>query len=233
MSLELVKMGYTIATIDLETLALCLNTAVYDMGVVFTNVLPKPGVLWNLSDVAALQALDQNETNGVTFKAMRMHLNVMEQVLDGRTVDQNTVNFHKGLYAKRGVDFTASFMDDQMEKAKSMATARLDLRTQFERYKPSELWVNHTSFDIPRIVTVLYGTESVNALPWHFQKEFDIATAKLMFRKMHPMCVPDPLKFDISKADNRHDSIADCLYNLSALSVCLNYGSPSPEVVTV
>ena len=115
-----------------------------------------------------------------------------------------------------------ALLGDQTDHSVSLYNAAFKLKEQFDGYKPSEVWLNHTSFDVPRLITVLYGANSVNALPWHFQKEFDIATAKLVWRKRSPKSQHALLKFDISKKDERHDSLADCLYNLSALSVCMS-----------
>lgn len=211
----------TIAAVDLESLDLTQNCVVYEIGVVFTNFLPVPTRLWRPSDLQTLRFKAQE--NGRVFTSYTFKLSIMEQVLNGRTVSQDTLEFHKKAMPKRGINIYDYFTEHERE-AERLYNARKLLKQAFDYHKPTELWCNHTSFDMPRIAGALYNGEA-NALPWHFRTELDIATAKLMFRKERKIKKgdTDPLNFPAPVVEERHDSIADCLYNLSALSVCLNY----------
>jgi hypothetical protein len=123
---------------------------------------------------------------------------------------------------KRGID-AADFFTTHERKSSRLAVARKALCGLFARHKPKEIWVNHTSFDIPRITGALFHSEA-NSLPWSFRAECDIATAKNQYRRrlnaLESKLKDDPLRFPDAAQDEKHDSIADCLYNLSALSVC-------------
>lgn len=211
----------TIAAIDLESLDLKQNCVVYEIGVVFTNFLPVPTRLWRPSDLQTLCVKAKDA--GRVFNAYTFKLSIMEQVLNGRTMSQDTLEFHKKAMPKRGIDVRDYFTDHERE-AERLVNARKLLTQAFDLHKPTEVWCNHTSFDMPRISGALFNGEA-NALPWHFRTELDIATAKLMFRKERNIKRgdTDPLHFPEPEVEERHDSIADCLYNLSALSVCLNY----------
>lgn len=215
-------LGYTIASVDIETLDLSQNCVVYEIGIIFTNVLPRAGRLWGTKDIATLLHMGETQT-GLVFEREVLKISIIEQMLNGRTVDQGTLDFHSREMRKRGLE-AADFFTAHEKNASRVAVARKLLCAAFAKHKPKEVWVNHTSFDIPRITGALFNNE-VNALPWNFRAECDIATAKVAYRwrlnSLDSKLKPDPLRFPDAELDEKHDSIADCLYNLSALSVCL------------
>jgi hypothetical protein len=143
----------------------------------------------------------------------------------GRVATLDTFNFHKKLLKARGMNPEEYFTDHE-RNAERLSDAGRVLEAIWGMHKPSELWVNHTSFDMPRVAGALYKGNA-NALPWNYQTEMDLATAKFLFRKklnaLTSKMQSDPLRFPKPEVDDRHDSISDCLYNLSALSVCFNF----------
>jgi hypothetical protein len=145
----------------------------------------------------------------------------MPQVLAGRTVDAETVKFHSRVLAKLNTTI------EKVLEAPGHATldsARVALSSIFKDTPVSEVWFNHPQFDSTRICSTLFDGNP-DALPWRFNQEFDIATVKKPFTHRFKQAAPgaiSPLEFKGYKAQ-KHDSIADCLYNLSALSLSLYY----------
>lgn len=215
------KLDYTIAGLDIETLDLSQNCVVHEIGIVFTNILPKSGMQWSTLDLPTLNYY--NGRDGIIFSADTIRVSIIEQQLNGRTVTKDTLDFHAREMKKRGIDAKEYFFDHE-KQAVSVIVARGLLEHVVKLHSPKEVWVNHTSFDIPRITGAIFNSEA-NALPWHYWAEMDLHTAKAQYRRRlnadTSKIKPDPLKFPDSKKSEMHDAIADCLYNLSALSICM------------
>jgi hypothetical protein len=221
---------HTVASLDLESLSLDQNAVIHEIGVVFTNFLPFPGTLWTLSDIPFLtkktelvESVNPTPAWVPVFYQARIALSVAEQVLMGRVVDTSTLDFHKSVFKKKQKVFSVEMLEQQKESL-TIDAARTRFDTLFKTYAPEQVWVNHTSFDVPRINNLLYDSKP-NALPWTYRKEHDIHSAKTIFRS-RVKTDRDPLRFTDSGNDSDiHDSVADCLYNLSALSICLYFNS--------
>jgi hypothetical protein len=209
---QLHRLPHTIAALDIETLSLDQDAVVHEVGVVFTNILPPKGVLWTLEDLQSLQEAKENGFEHI-IASSRIRLLIVEQVLMGRRVDLNTVGFHSKLIKARGQD-TLDYFQQHETHAISTNEAKGFLAHLWATYTPTEVWVNHPSFDVPRLVGALFE-DKANAVPWRHHEEFDVFTAKHLYRQQLLTGEADLTKFPPNK--DIHDSVADCLYNLSVL----------------
>ena len=213
---QVVELDKTIAAVDIETLSLSLNAVVYEIGIVCTNFLPMPGTKWGTKDLAALEALAAGSKGDLIFEIRKILISIEEQVRDGRVTDQDTLNFHKKVFEKRGLDADKEFEKHRLN-ALTLEQARTMLGRFFAEHTPEEVWFNHTSFDVPRITNVLYNGEP-KSVPWNYRSEYDVFTAKQEYRNALDEGAKDFTKF---QSDNdHHDSVGDCLYNLAIVSAC-------------
>lgn len=238
-----------IALLDIETLSLRTDGVVTEIGIVVTNIIPKAGTKWSVATASRVSQLveEYNQEYGsdsergiLVFNVFKFDLEITEQVLKGRHVDAETVRIRNKWLADRKAWFIANqkesyvpLYDDLTEKFKNESSKMITcsqaasaMENIFADNSIEEIWMNHTSFDIPRLQNLFYGTE-VNQLPWHYRKEQDIASIKTAFRfrcKMNDYLKDtdhDLLNWPQDLSQETHDSIGDCLYNMAVLSVCL------------
>lgn len=213
---EIAELDKTISTLDIETLSLSLNAVVYEIGIVCTNFLPVPGVKWGTQHLEALTAMADESKGDLVFGYIKIRLSIIEQVLSGREIDTETVKFHDKVFDRRGLTALSEFTKHE-QSALTTEQARVALRRLVAWHQPEEVWFNHTSFDVPRITSVLYNGVA-NSVPWNYRAEYDVFTAKQEYRNGLNDGDRDYTKF---KSDNdHHDSIGDCLYNLAVVSAC-------------
>lgn len=196
-----------IATVDIETFGFDNNTIIIEIGVIVTTVLPMPGDIWNLAQIDILEKAGK-------LRAMELRPSVLEQVLYGRTFTKNTIDFHKNLHKARGVDFHEIMMSSEMDCVK-VCVERLDELINHKFGKVVEVWANHPQFDFPKIKSLL-SDAGVQDLPWSYKKERDVATAVATYRKSLGIGQKDLTKYQEMK--NSHTGVADCCYNLAAIS---------------
>lgn len=204
---DYVALEKPIATIDIETLSLAQNAVVMEIGVIVTSVLPLPGRLWSEEELVDL-------TDAGLIKFECLFPSITEQVLLGGHVDQGTVKFHTELYAKRGM----KFVDEMNELQRcGIAQCSLDLQGMLVGGSKEEIWFNHPQFDVTRM-TWMFTQAGVKELPWRYRAEADVATAVRMYRQHCKRTGDQDLTRVFPKQEKAHTGIADCLYNLAAIS---------------
>lgn len=217
-------MPYTIATLDTETLSFHPNAVIHEIGVIVTNFVPTHGVQWGLAALPELRDMIDPSTNDLIFDTHVIYTNVLEQVMAGCVVDPATVQFHRGVFEKRRSNETFDeYLQGIQIKSFTREQTRRALKRIWNGYQVKETWINHPAFDVPRICRVIYE-DAINPLPWKHQEEFDVATAKQMYRNKLNVsnigCVP-PLA-DMSRLPANkdiHGALADCLYNLAMIGL--------------
>ena len=209
-----------IAAIDIETLGFAHNAVISEIGVIKTSVVPQPGSPpWDVNDLEWLKALGL-----LDYRVYQP--SVLDQVKFGAVIETSTIEFHK---KNRGEDFEHTLY----------ANATQDIRTQvlepliafldtpvYSRSAPTEVWVNHPSFDVPRLEWLKRLVDFKMPL-WHYRKECDVFTAVRMYRK----AVAARKGLDLTKVQpvsaRVHYALDDCVYNLSMVSIvndhALNY----------
>jgi hypothetical protein len=142
-----------IAGLDIETLDLSPSAVVMDIGVVIYD-LEKQVEVW----------------------ATNLTPSISEQVIVGRTVSKDTVNFHVRNYHKTLdslVAHTSSFRPTVASVFNSME----------ELLSPvSEIWINGLSFD-PVVLRSLFTSRGIDRLPWNYRKEVDVRSFRTLFKK--------------------------------------------------
>ena len=91
-----VLLPFTVAAVDLESLSLRPDCVVYEIGVVFTNFLPTPGVLWGTKDLVECNDYHEQDS-GFVFYTQRIKLSILEQQINGHKglSDEDKVNLQQ------------------------------------------------------------------------------------------------------------------------------------------
>jgi hypothetical protein len=142
-----------IAGLDIETLDLSPSAVVMDIGVVIYDLEKQ-----------------------VEVRATNLTPSISEQVIVGRTVSKDTINFHVRNYHKTLdslVAHTSSFRPTVASVFNSME----------ELLSPvSEIWINGLSFD-PVVLRSLFTSRGIDRLPWSYRKEVDVRSFRTLFKK--------------------------------------------------
>jgi hypothetical protein len=142
-----------IAGLDIETLDLSPSAVVMDIGVVIYDLEKQ-----------------------VEVCATNLTPSISEQVIVGRTVSKDTINFHVRNYHKTLdslVAHTSSFRPTIASVFNSME----------ELLSPvSEIWINGLSFD-PVVLRSLFTSRGIDRLPWSYSKEVDVRSFRTLFKK--------------------------------------------------
>lgn len=142
-----------IAGLDIETLDLSPSAVVMDIGVVIYDLEKQ-----------------------VEVCATNLTPSISEQVIVGRTVSKDTINFHVRNYHKTLdslVAHTSSFRPTVASVFNSME----------ELLSPvSEIWINGLSFD-PVVLRSLFTSRGIDRLPWSYRKEVDVRSFRTLFKK--------------------------------------------------
>ena len=214
-----------IAGVDIETLGFAPNAAIFEIGVIKTLVVPNPNlhVTWDEDDLLELQSRGLLDYR--VFKP-----SVTQQMEAGAVIETNTVDYHKCI---RGADFEKTLWHEAVEDVATVVNSIFNFcdtpipflgsPTLEDSRPPQEVWINHPAFDVPRLEW-LKRTMGIRQAYWDYQKEFDVATAKLMYRKniKRRPGAPDLTKL-LPKNSRAHFAIHDCIYNLHMVGICTNY----------
>jgi hypothetical protein len=142
-----------IAGLDIETLDLSPSAVVMDIGVVIYDLEKQ-----------------------VEVRATNLTPSISEQVIVGRTVSKDTVNFHVRNYHKT--------LDSLVAHASSFRpTVASVFNSMEELLSPvSEIWINGLSFD-PVVLRSLFTSRGIDRLPWNYRKEVDVRSFRTLFKK--------------------------------------------------
>lgn len=142
-----------IAGLDIETLDLSPSAVVMDIGVVIYDLEKQ-----------------------VEVYAKNLTPSISEQVIVGRTVSKDTVNFHVRNYHKT--------LDSLVSHASSFRpTVASVFNSMEELLSPvSEIWINGLSFD-PVVLRSLFTSRGIDRLPWSYSKEVDVRSFRTLFKK--------------------------------------------------
>lgn len=141
-----------IAGLDIETLDLSPSAVVMDIGVVIYDLEKQ-----------------------VEVYAKNLTPSISEQVIVGRTVSKDTVNFHVRNYHKT--------LDSLVAHASSFRpTVASVFNSMEELLSPvSEIWINGLSFD-PVVLRSLFTSRGIDRLPWSYSKEVDVRSFRTLFK---------------------------------------------------
>lgn len=213
---DLLFLANPIVTIDIETLDLLPTGAIYEVGMVITNILPKPGIIWSVDDL-------REAGNYGSVALYRYVPSLTEQMLMGRTVSEDTVQFHVNRCKKIGMDFLHTLEEDQKKHGLRAREIFQDMERCIKAAKAEkEVWFNHPQFDVTRLES-WWAMAGIVERPWHYQAEADIASIVRMYRKQ---CLynrgTDRTKSMVQNLDKKavdsHTGLGDCCYNLAMLS---------------
>lgn len=184
----------TLAGLDIETLSLDENAVVFQVGVAvdkFTAPSSFP--------------IPENELEIYKPTIYSFGLDILEQINRGRTISQDTINFHHGVAKKFKIDIVncredreAYYHQDNVLSVESLAD---QLRDIFQGV--DEIWVNHLDFDLPRLRGALRVT-AADPL-FHFRKPRDVVTARKSGLRLPD--IPNENR-------DRHDASLDASWNL-------------------
>ena len=207
---DFIFLDHPIAVLDTETLSLSKTGAIFDVGFVITEVLPAYGQMW---DAAGLKkAADFGLCRAFSFSP-----SVLEQTLNGRTIDPATVDWHEEKYKAKGLDFHAELI----RRSKESMTANelmVEMSTLILTHNIKEMWMNHPQFD-ETYMENYFKSMSVKGIPWHYQASFDVATAKLAYRKRIQALNQTDLSKQFKDTGEIHTGLGDCCYNLAIISL--------------
>ena len=216
------KLPYPIATLDIETLSLDLNSVIDEIAIVITDILPheqpRPEDYFLYCQSTKLPQADQGTE--VKIDAYTWFPNVTLQLLNGASFSQATLSFReKSLRANTknpGASFKDALSTSRRQTLEEVALGIKSLEPQIQ-----EMWVNHPQFDIPRLQSLFNGRSEWPF--WNFHKERDVATLKGIIRSL-PNYVPSNDTFKAKEegqyqtpsqyATKKHTAVGDCMYNL-------------------
>lgn len=176
-----------IAGLDIETLDLSPSAVVMDIGVVIYDLEKQ------------VEVCATNLTPSIT-----------EQVIVGRTVSKDTINFHVRNYHKT-LDSLIDHASNPPNKGHRPTVASV-FNSMEELLSPvSEIWINGLSFD-PVVLRSLFTSRGIDRLPWNYRKEVDVRSFRTLFKK-HGLSLDDG-EDEGSEPRAAHEAIADARWNL-------------------
>ena len=185
-----------IAGLDIETLSLEQDAVVFQIGVAIHTFIPP-----------STYPVPDNEQQVFNPTTKSIGLEVMGQLMEGRSVSKDTMDFHRKVAAKHGLDIVNDvvvrelyFHQAELQRY-SLKEAREVLFSLLS--KVHEVWINHPEFDLPRLKGALQVKEA-NPL-FDFRKVRDIATIR-----GSGISLPE---IENSTRD-RHDAVLDATWNL-------------------
>ncbi len=142
-----------IAGLDIETLDLSPSAVVMDIGVVIYDLEKQ-----------------------VEVCATNLTPSISEQVIVGRTVSKDSINFHVRNYHKT--------LDSLIAHASSFRPSVASVFNSMEELLSpvSEIWINGLSFD-PVVLRSLFTSRGIDRLPWSYSKEVDVRSFRTLFKK--------------------------------------------------
>ena len=172
-----------IAGLDIETLDLSPSAVVMDIGIVIYDLEKQ-----------------------VEVCATNLTPSISEQVIVGRTVSKDTVNFHVRNYHKT--------LDSLVAHASSYRpTVASVFHSMEELLSPvSEIWINGLSFD-PVVLRSLFTSRGIDRLPWNYRKEVDVRSFRTLFKR-YGLGDDGGDGGDDGKHRAVHEAIADARWNL-------------------
>lgn len=224
--MKIIKLPFTIATLDIETLALhAPDAAVDEIGLVFTNCLTVDEPF--TPDFYYREGKFQEE-NGLFFHGVTLHPPILEQLMElGSSYDHDTIRFRQKVFKEHYPDSTEPFYAGRAPKSPEPDSVELNWRSfkrLFNEYKPEDLWVNHPEFDLP-LIRNLFRKQSLE-MPWHYQSVCDISAPKRLHRRWLKLRNSSGLEtFNKELAHpglnawKKHTGLGDCVYNLWLLAV--------------
>jgi hypothetical protein len=176
-----------IAGLDIETLDLSPSAVVMDIGVVIYDLEKQ-----------------------VEVCATNLAPSISEQVIVGRTVSKDTINFHVRNYHKT--------LDSLVAHASSFRpTVASVFNSMEELLSPvSEIWINGLSFD-PVVLRSLFTSRGIDRLPWSYSKEVDVRSFRTLFKKYGLSLGDGDDDGDGEGVEQHravHEAIADARWNL-------------------
>lgn len=185
-----------IAGLDIETLSLEQDAVVFQIGVAISTFVPP-----------STYPIPENEHQVFNPTTKSIGLDIMGQLMEGRSVSKDTMDFHRKVAAKHELDIVndSTVRDRYFHQAE---TQRFHLKEAREALfkllsNASEVWINHPEFDLPRLKGALRVTEA--------QPLFD-------FRKVRDLATIRKSGISLPKIENstrdRHDAVLDATWNL-------------------
>lgn len=217
--MKLLKLPVTIATLDIECLALePLNPVVDEIGIIFTNILPSESPFSNNIKRHILDNIFAVKEQGVVYEEELITPFMLEQIIElGNVVEAKTVEFRKFAINKNGHHILPFY---ERNETFCLEDTFYSLVLEFEKFAPKELWVNHPEFDLPRVQNVF--PKSLWKSPWNYKSIGDISLLKRLMRNQ-----PNFSELNLKEIENhpsleemaKHEALADCRWNLWILSV--------------
>lgn len=230
-----ITLSAPIATIDIETLSLHPNAVVDEIGILITDVLPLTDEPLDREQQAKFKEDIEDSRDDDTdsppnvlldsvFYSLDLKLDVTEQVLGGRRVDEDTMRFRQEVHAKNTKITGSTASSLYAEYMRSGGRTRTEpgkevLTSFFMGKKVTEVWMQHPQFDSPRVCGLLGNGFNVEA--WHYRAERDVATEKARVRKLAAvMKMKDPFHIASPSPRVAHCALDDCFYNLWVIAKC-------------
>ncbi len=195
----------SIATLDIETLALDNAAAVTEVGIVVAQLVHSPS-----GQVEVVNPAD-----------LRLQFNVLDQIARGRVMNPQTWEFH---LKHSGVEGLHNQIADGLLLDEDGTRSNLS-HIQNTLASVSEIWINGLSFD-PVILSTLvqdyqFTTKFAMNKLWAHSKERDVRT---VYRTI--------LNLETSKAESSHRAIDDARWNLSVVAAYYNFLSRTSRIVS-
>lgn len=185
-----------IAGLDIETLSLEQDAVVFQIGVAIDTFIPP-----------STYPIPENELRIFNPTTKSIGLEVMGQLMEGRSVSKDTMDFHRKVAAKHGLDIVNDVVvrDLYFHQAEIQRYSLKEAREVLFKLLSSvhEVWINHPEFDLPRLKGALQVKEASPL--FDFRKVRDIATIR-----KSGISLP---KIENSNRE-RHDAVLDATWNL-------------------
>lgn len=166
-------MSYRIAALDIETASLKVRTAILEVGLVVIDI----------QEPDAYENIEFLEDKAMKFNFV---LPLPEQLLLGKHVDPNTLRFHLNNIRKSDptYEFGHTIFPIEVAPRSSLRKVVSDLQAHIAELEVKELWVNHTSFDCSRLISLAEDLGIEKPL-WGYRIERDLATIRTLVPKEH------------------------------------------------
>lgn len=162
-----------------------------------------------VTDVGMAKIPDATPESLQKVNVVGLRLNVLEQVLHGRSCSRKTLDFHTDQHGTIQ-SFYEHLQASPFYLPVSMADAMTTISKFFEDC--TEIWINGTSFD-PVVLTGLCATYKLT-FPYKYNKEIDVRT----LRKKHDLGNVDAMEcvhqYSQTLVNKKHDAISDACWNL-------------------
>lgn len=173
-----------IGTLDTETCGLSSKSVVWEAAVIILEC-------------------DQHYQRQNTIEHGYWRLDMFEQLAKGRTVNADTMAFHK----KNMGDSYSEIFNTHSSELRSVGAFFRDLKVLCEGL--DEMWINGNSFDVSMLKSLALDFGLPDEMPWRYRGESDLRTIRTQF---------NIIGLSDTESTPAHRAIEDCKWNLRVLS---------------